>query len=99
MNGQTGPLWVKLDRFLVNNAWAAHFPKIIQNGLPRLGSDHVPIHLEVGSYFSSPRPFRHEMVWASADGFQELVHKRWTDSTPEGYGAFIFSKKLAFLRD
>lgn len=38
INGQVEPIWVKLDRFLVNSVWAIHFPKVIQNSLPRLGS-------------------------------------------------------------
>lgn len=46
-NGQVEPIWVKLDHFLVNSVWATHFPKVIQNSLPRLGSDYVPICLEV----------------------------------------------------
>lgn len=57
-NGEVDLIWVKLDRFLINNEWVAHFPKLIQNSLPRLGSDHVPIRLEVGIYSSNPRPFR-----------------------------------------
>lgn len=61
-NGQADPIWVKLNRFLVNTAWVDHFPRLLQNGLPRMGSDHVPIQLEVGIYRSSPRPFRFELV-------------------------------------
>lgn len=57
-NGQAGLIWVKLDRFLVNNNWVAHFPKIIQNCQPRLGSNHVPIRLEVGNHYSKSKPFR-----------------------------------------
>lgn len=56
-NGQVDPIWVKLDHFLVNCAWAIQFPKLLQNNLLRLGSDHVPIKLEVGSFISNPRPF------------------------------------------
>lgn len=33
-NGQVDVVWVKLDRFLVNNTWAANFPRMIQNCLP-----------------------------------------------------------------
>lgn len=45
-NGQAEPIWVKLDRFIVNSDCASMFPKMIHNSLPRLGSDHVPIRLE-----------------------------------------------------
>lgn len=66
---------MKLDRFFINNEWVAHFPKLILNSLPRLGLDHMPIRLEVGIHFSNPRPFRYELAWSIADGFQELVNE------------------------
>lgn len=97
-NGQENPIWVKLDRFLVNAVWFEHFPRVMQTSLPRLGSDHVPIRLEVGRHFSNPRPFRYELVWHSAEGFHELVHQWWTNTSHEGCGAFILSKKLAGVR-
>lgn len=68
-NGQSDPNWVKLDRFVVNYAWASQFPKLIQNSLPRLGSDHAPIRLEVGLHRSSPRSFKFELAWLTTDGF------------------------------
>lgn len=46
-NGQANPIWVKLYHFVVNQAWMAQFPKLSQNSLPRLGSDHVPIRLKM----------------------------------------------------
>lgn len=61
-NGQEDPIWVKLDYFVVNNTWVAHLNKLIQNSLPRLGSDHVPICMEVGNHGSTPRPFRFELA-------------------------------------
>lgn len=33
-NGQANPIWVKLDRFLVNSSWMDSFPRVIQNCLP-----------------------------------------------------------------
>lgn len=33
-NGQADPIWVKLDRFIVNEVCACIFPKLIQNSLP-----------------------------------------------------------------
>lgn len=60
---------MKLDRFIINDECATLFPKLVQNSLPRVGSDHVPICLEVGNHCSNPRPFRFELVWSTADGF------------------------------
>lgn len=55
-NGQENPIWVWLDRFLVNSSWILKFPKLYQKSLPRVGSDHVPIRLEVGhhQHFKDP---------------------------------------------
>ncbi|XP_039126606.1 uncharacterized protein LOC120262766 [Dioscorea cayenensis subsp. rotundata] len=89
---------VKLDHFLVNKGWLDRFPSVVQVSLPRLGSDHVPIRLEVGSHFSKPRPFRYELVWSTGEGFHKLVQHWWTAISPIGCGAFIFSKKLARVR-
>lgn len=75
-NGQAEPIWVKLDRFIVNGEGVNFFPKMIQNSLPRLGSDHVPIRLELGNHWSRPRPFRYEITWSTVEGFGDLV-KNW----------------------
>ncbi|KAH7690207.1 DNase I-like protein [Dioscorea alata] len=67
-NAQVDPVWVKLDHFIVNIAWADHFPRMIQSFLPILESNYVPILLEVGIHLSSPRPFRFEWIWESVRG-------------------------------
>ncbi|XP_039129007.1 uncharacterized protein LOC120265183 [Dioscorea cayenensis subsp. rotundata] len=97
-NGQSDPIWVKLDRFLVNSCCSDRFPRMLQKSLLRLGSDHLPIRLEVGGHFSLPRSFRFEKVWFMADGFREMIQKWWEDLAPTGFGAFVISKKLAGLR-
>lgn len=57
---------------LVNIAWTERFPKLIKKSLPRLGSDDVPIQLEVG-HISNLRLFRYQLVWNTAEGLHELV--------------------------
>lgn len=71
---------------------------MIQNSLPRLGSDHVPIRLEVGYHCSKPRPFRYERAWSRVEGFHDLVKIWWEECSPEGCGAFILAKRVASLR-
>lgn len=97
-NGQAEPIWVKLDRFIVNSDCASMFPKMIHNSLPRLGSDHVPIRLEVRYHCSSPRPFTYEMAWSTVEGFEDLVKKWLEDRDPQGCGAFVMAKKLISLK-
>lgn len=92
-NGQSDPIWVKLDRFLVNPKWTKLFPRVLQNCLPRLGSDHVPISLEFGVHIPKPRPFRFEKVWCSADNFFDLIKDCWDFPQLVGCGAFILAKK------
>lgn len=68
--GRRDPIWVNLDCFIVNNAWACRFLKLIQNSLPKLGFDYVPVRLEVGNHCFNPRPFRYELAWSTMEGFQ-----------------------------
>lgn len=82
---------------MVNNECALHFPKLIQNCLPRLGLDHVLIQLEVGIHRSSLRPFRFELAWSTVEGFQELVIQWWSSLSPVDCGAFVLAKKLISL--
>ncbi|XP_039141329.1 uncharacterized protein LOC120278666 [Dioscorea cayenensis subsp. rotundata] len=97
-NGQSALIWVKLDRFLVNAHWITLFPKVLQNSLPRLGSDHVPIRLEVGFHLPIPRAFRFEQAWCLSENFDSLIRDWWGSLHPCGCGAFILAKKIARIR-
>lgn len=90
---------MKLDRFLVNANWIELFPRVLQNCLPILGSDHVPIRLESGIHISKLRPFRFEKAWLSASNFLDLIKEWWDAPQLVGCGAFIMAKKIALLRD
>lgn len=98
-NGQVDPIWVKLDRFLVNAKWIKMFPRVLQNCLPRLGSDHVPIRLESGIHIPKARLFRFEKVWFTADNFLDLIKDWWNLPQLSGCGAFILAKKITLLRE
>lgn len=97
-NGQSDPIWAKLDRLIVNGECASLFPKMNQNSLPRLGFDHVPIWLELGNHCSKPRPFRYELAWSTVEDFEDLVKQWWEECSPQGCGAFVLAKKLIALR-
>ncbi|KAH7676996.1 Poly(A)-specific ribonuclease protein, partial [Dioscorea alata] len=76
-NGQLNPIWVTLDRFLVNPRWTSWFPRVFQNYLPRFGSDHVPIRLESGVHNPISRTFRFEQAWCLVDNFDDLIKNWW----------------------
>jgi len=71
---------------------------LVQKSLPRLGSDHVPIRLELGNHLATPRPFRYERAWDTVEDFQATVEGWWNEMTPQDCGVFIFAKKMAGLK-
>lgn len=84
-NGQVDPIWVKLNRFLVNLDWTTLFPKSIQNCIPRLGLDHAPIRLESGNHPLIQRPFHFERSWCSVEQFPDLIRDWWNSSHYHGW--------------
>ncbi|KAH7676675.1 RNA-directed DNA polymerase protein [Dioscorea alata] len=97
-NGQANPCWVRLDRFLFSHNWSLLYPRNLQVALPRFGSDHSPICLEFGNHHSQPRLFRFEKSWYTNEQLENLIQSWWSETNPEGYRAFILSKKLANLK-
>ena len=97
-NGQTDPLWIRLDRFLLSHTWPSIYPRTCQYALPRFGSDHSPICIEFGAHLSQPRNFRFEKSWYSNEHLGALIQDWWTEINPEGCGAFILSKRLINLK-
>lgn len=63
-----------------------------------MGSDHVLIRLEVGEHTFRQRPFCFELAWCTAEGFSELIQLWWSVDTPAGCGAFLISKKVAWMK-
>ncbi|KAH7690203.1 RNA-directed DNA polymerase protein [Dioscorea alata] len=97
-NGQTEPIWVRLDRFLYSHDWIQLNPRSTQFALPRYGSDHSPICLNFGNHFPHPRTFRLEKSWYTNDQLENLIQGWWIDQNLIGCGAFILSKKLPYLK-
>lgn len=52
----------------------------------------------MGNHRSRPRTYRYELVWSTTEGFHALVEMWWPDCSPEGCGAFILAKKMAWHR-
>ncbi|XP_039141263.1 uncharacterized protein LOC120278582 [Dioscorea cayenensis subsp. rotundata] len=97
-NGQTDPIWTRLDRFLLSLDWFSAYPSSIQSALPRFGSDHAPVYLEFGPHTQRSRIFRLEKSWYNNDQLCSLIHDWWTETNQEGCGAFVVSKKLIHLK-
>ncbi|KAL4366987.1 hypothetical protein GQ457_05G012790 [Hibiscus cannabinus] len=90
-----GNLYQRLDRFLVNNAWIAQFPRSHVCHLEKNGSDHRPILLcidEVSRSFH-PRPFRYIFAWQDHPTFPDLLKRTW-DGDNFLANANLFTKEV-----
>jgi hypothetical protein len=45
--------------------------------LARLGSDHTPIHVQIGNDIPKSNLFRFEIFWMDFDGFMDVVNSKW----------------------
>jgi hypothetical protein len=53
--------------------WTSTFPNILASPMARLGSDHIPIRIQIGSDIPKSNIFRFEEYWLEFDGFKEIV--------------------------
>lgn len=88
----------RLDRFLVNSAWLNLWPDLIQKGLPRSISDHVPILLMDLKRNWGPKPFKFVNAWIHHPNFSEEIGKKWADIHIEGWAGFVIKEKLKAMR-
>lgn len=66
-----------------------------------IGSNHYPITIRLQEDSAPNRcPFKFEKMWLRVDGFLDLVASWWSNALIwEGNKAFIFSKKLQFVKE
>jgi exonuclease III len=76
-NMQDDPLLEKLDWIFTSADWTSDFPNTMAFPLARLGSDHIPIHIQVGTHIPKAQLFRIENYWFEFDGIMELINKSW----------------------
>jgi hypothetical protein len=76
-NMQDNPLLEKLDWIFTSHNWTVNFPNTLATPMARLGSDHVPILIQVGTDIPRAQIFRFEEYWMDFDGFSEEVEKAW----------------------
>jgi exonuclease III len=69
-NMQNSPLLEKLDWIFTSPAWTKKFPNTFASPMARLGSDHIPILIQVGTDIPKCNIFRFEEYWLEFDGFK-----------------------------
>jgi hypothetical protein len=74
---QDTPLLEKLDWIFTSSAWTTSFPNTIATPLARLGSDHIPIPIQIGTRIPKSYIFRFEEYWLQFEGFKEVVEEHW----------------------
>ncbi|XP_073101452.1 uncharacterized protein [Elaeis guineensis] len=81
-------VWERLDRALANDGWINYFPDSIVTHLPRIGSDHCPLLLQVSSQPSRNRrsPLRFHKFWLSIEGIQHVVRRAWCGPSGASHG-------------
>jgi endonuclease/exonuclease/phosphatase family metal-dependent hydrolase len=59
-NMQDSPLLEKLDWVFTSPDWTTEFPNTLLYPLAKLGSDHTPIHVQIGNDIQKSNVFRFE---------------------------------------
>ncbi|XP_019166800.1 PREDICTED: uncharacterized protein LOC109162584 [Ipomoea nil] len=94
----TGPVWKRLDRFLINTVWRDSFSDIRICALARTTSDHAPLLLHgANSSLSALKQFRFQNMWLTHPDFMEIVRNSWEQSA-DGGGMRALSYKLKRLK-
>jgi hypothetical protein len=76
-NMHNTPLLEKLDWIFTSSTWTITFPNTMAYPMARLGLDHVPILIEIGSVIPKAQIFRFEEYWLDFDGLDEVVQNHW----------------------
>jgi hypothetical protein len=77
---QHSPLLEKLDWDFTSAAWTSGFPNTLSFPLSGLGSDHILIHVQIGTDIPRESIFRFENYWIDFDGLHDTVNKYWASS-------------------
>ena len=72
-----------------------HFGNVSQRVLPRVGSNHCPLLVEVGGVSKGHSAFKFENMWLKDEGFVAMVE--WVLFL--GSPSFILARKLKALKD
>jgi hypothetical protein len=78
-NMQDTPLLEKLDWIFTSSAWTSQYPNTSASPMARLGSDHIPIIIQISTKIPKSNIFRFEKYWLQFDGFKEIVEENWVN--------------------
>lgn len=72
----------RLDRFLANPSWIAHFPNNIVTHLPRTTSDYCPIMINLNpNQTRRTKSFKLESMWLNHPMFDSIIDLNWPNSS------------------
>jgi hypothetical protein len=77
---QASPLLEKLDWIFTSPRWTTTFPNTMAAPMAHIGSDHVPILIDVGTFIPKSKIFRFENLWLNFDGLDEVVSDCWRNN-------------------
>jgi hypothetical protein len=66
--------------------------------LARVGSDHIPIHIQIGTHISKAQLFGFENFWYEFDGFMDTMTESWNSSRYKQDSALALNTKFKFMR-
>jgi hypothetical protein len=95
---QQNPLLEKLDWVFTSATWTSEFPNTLSFPLSRLGSDHVPIHVQIGTDIPRTNLFRFKNYWIDFEGFLDTVKSNWDSSAYKTDSALMLNGKFKKLR-
>ena len=98
-NNQEQPIMAVLDRILASTNFEAHYPMANVKSTSRLGSDHVPLIINLGEAQEiKPHLFRFEKWWLEQKNLADIVRDSWNDHCPLSNPLDIWQFKLRALR-
>ncbi|XP_019157584.1 PREDICTED: uncharacterized protein LOC109154196 [Ipomoea nil] len=94
----TGAVWKRLDRFLMNPPLRDYFTEVRINVLARTSSDHSPILLSgTNNTLSCPKQFHFQTMWTSHPDFINVVRLNWNQQA-DGGGMRALAFKIKRLK-
>ncbi|CAN6293304.1 unnamed protein product [Urochloa humidicola] len=94
-NHQEVPILVKLDRFLVNNAWSVALPNSVVTSASAQTSDHCQLWLSASTSMPRPTVFRFNNHWLRIPSCLPVLQSAWhsLDDRPGSTASLVLRQK------